>query len=306
VVNGELQQNDSRNSVRHLKKNGAVSVSEFFINKNQSLDNYLREIGNVDLLTPEQEIDFARKIKNNDQRSLERLVSANLRFVVSVAKSYQNYGLSLEDLINEGNLGLMKAAYRFDETRGFKFISYAVWWIKQSILQAIAEQSRLIRLPLNRVGTLTKIGKVYSMLEQELEREPTPDEIADVLDTDTSDISDTLKMATRAVSMDSPLQSNSESRLIDIIQNQDEPEPDSEVMDESLKDEVNYILETLNARESKILKLYFGLDGEKPHTLEEIGIKFKLTRERVRQIKEKALRRLRHSSRSKVLRYYLG
>jgi RNA polymerase primary sigma factor len=283
-----------------------MSVSEFFINKNQSLENYLREIGNVDLLTPDQEIDFARKIKNNDQRSLERLVSANLRFVVSVAKSYQNYGLSLEDLINEGNLGLMKAAYRFDETRGFKFISYAVWWIKQSILQAIAEQSRLVRLPLNRVGTLTKIGKVFSMLEQELEREPTPDEIAAVLDSDTSDISDTMKMATRAVSMDSPLQRNSESRLIDIIQNQDEPEPDSEVMDESLKDEVNYILETLTARESKILKLYFGLDGEKPHTLEEIGIKFKLTRERVRQIKEKALRRLRHSSRSKVLRYYLG
>jgi RNA polymerase primary sigma factor len=283
-----------------------VSVSEFFINKNQSLENYLREIGNVDLLTPEQEIDFARKIKNNDQRSLERLVSANLRFVVSVAKSYQNYGLSLEDLINEGNLGLMKAAYRFDETRGFKFISYAVWWIKQSILQAIAEQSRLVRLPLNRVGTLTKIGKVYSMLEQELEREPTPGEIADVLESDSSDISDTMKMATRAVSMDSPLQRNSESRLIDIIQNQDEPEPDSEVMDESLKDEVNYILETLTARESKILKLYFGLNGEKPHTLEEIGIKFKLTRERVRQIKEKALRRLRHSSRSKVLRYYLG
>ena len=281
-------------------------MSEFFINKNHSLENYLREIGNVDLLTPEQEIEFARKIKNNDQRALERLVSANLRFVVSVAKSYQNYGLSLEDLINEGNLGLMKAAYRFDETRGFKFISYAVWWIKQSILQAIAEQSRLVRLPLNRVGTLTKIGKVYSMLEQELEREPTPDEIADVLESDTSDISDTMKMATRAVSMDSPLQRNSESRLIDIIQNQDEPEPDSEVMDESLKDEVNYILETLTARESKILKLYFGLDGEKPHTLEEIGIKFKLTRERVRQIKEKALRRLRHSSRSKVLRYYLG
>jgi len=281
-------------------------VSEFFINKNQSLDNYLREIGNVDLLTSEQEIDFARKIKNNDQRSLERLVSANLRFVVSVAKSYQNYGLSLEDLINEGNLGLMKAAYRFDETRGFKFISYAVWWIKQSILQAIAEQSRLVRLPLNRVGTLTKIGKVYSMLEQELEREPTPDEIADVLDSEPSDISDTMKMATRAVSMDSPIQRNSESRLIDIIKNQDEPEPDSEVMDESLKDEVNYILETLTARESKILKLYFGLDGDKPHTLEEIGIKFKLTRERVRQIKEKALRRLRHSSRSKVLRYYLG
>ncbi len=281
-------------------------MSDFFLNKNQSLENYLREIGNVQLLTPDQEIDFARRIKNNDQRALQKLVNANLRFVVSVAKSYQNYGLSLEDLINEGNLGLMKAAYRFDETRGFKFISYAVWWIKQSILQAIAEQSRLVRLPLNRVGTLTKISKVYSILEQEFEREPTPQEIAEVLDTESEDVSDTLKMATRAVSMDSPLQRNSESRLIDVIQNQQEPEPDSEIMTESLKEEVNHILETLTGREAKILKLYFGLDGEKAHTLEEIGVKFKLTRERVRQIKEKALRRLRHSSRSKVLRYYLG
>ncbi len=281
-------------------------MSDFFISKNQSLENYLREIGEVRLLTPQEEIDLAQRIKQNDQRALKRLVSANLRFVVSVAKSYQNYGLSLEDLINEGNLGLMKAAYRFDETRGFKFISYAVWWIKQSILQAIAEQSRLVRLPLNRVGTLTKIGKVYSMLEQEYEREPTPDEIAKVLEVDSNDITDTIKMATRSVSMDSPLQKNSDSRLIDIIQNQQDPEPDSDVMSESLKEEVNYILSTLSAREARILKLYFGLDGEKSHTLEEIGVKFKLTRERVRQIKEKALRRLRHSSRSKVLRYYLG
>ena len=281
-------------------------MSDFFINKNKSLENYLHEIGDVQLLTPAEEVEFARKIKNNDQRALQKLVSANLRFVVSVAKSYQKYGLSLEDLINEGNLGLMKAAYRFDETRGFKFISYAVWWIKQSILQAIAEQSRLVRLPLNRIGTLTKIGKVYSKLEQEFEREPTTEEIATVLDAETGDISDTINMAPRTVSMDSPLQSNSESRLIDIIQNQQDPEPDSEVMSDSLKEEVNHILSTLTARESKILKLYFGLDGEKPHTLEEIGIQFKLTRERVRQIKEKALRRLRHSSRSKVLRYYLG
>ena len=281
-------------------------MSNFFISKNQSLENYLREIGEVKLLTPAEEIELAKKIKQNDQRALKRLVSANLRFVVSVAKSYQNYGLSLEDLINEGNLGLMKAAYRFDETRGFKFISYAVWWIKQSILQAIAEQSRLVRLPLNRVGTLTKIGKVYSMLEQEFEREPTPEEIASVLEVESGDISDTIKMATRSVSMDSPLQRNSDSRLIDIIQNQQDPEPDSEVMGESLKEELNHILNTLTGREARILKLYFGLDGEKSHTLEEIGEKFKLTRERVRQIKEKALRRLRHSSRSKVLRYYLG
>lgn len=281
-------------------------MSDFFISKNQSLENYLREIGKVQLLTPAEEIELAKQIKQNDQRALKRLVSANLRFVVSVAKSYQNYGLSLEDLINEGNLGLMKAAYRFDETRGFKFISYAVWWIKQSILQAIAEQSRLVRLPLNRVGTLTKIGKVYSMLEQEFEREPTPEEIASVLEVESGDISDTIKMATRSVSMDSPLQRNSDSRLIDIIQNQQDPEPDSEVMGESLKEELNHILNTLTGREERILKLYFGLDGEKSHTLEEIGEKFKLTRERVRQIKEKALRRLRHSSRSKVLRYYLG
>ncbi|MCK4559438.1 MAG: sigma-70 family RNA polymerase sigma factor [Calditrichia bacterium] len=281
-------------------------MSDFFISKNQSLENYLREIGEVKLLTPAEEIELAKRIKQNDQRALKRLVSANLRFVVSVAKSYQNYGLSLEDLINEGNLGLMKAAYRFDETRGFKFISYAVWWIKQSILQAIAEQSRLVRLPLNRVGTLTKIGKVYSMLEQEFEREPTPEEIASVLEVESGDISDTIKMATRSVSMDSPLQRNSDSRLIDIIQNQQDPEPDSEVMGESLKEELNHILNTLTGREARILKLYFGLDGEKSHTLEEIGEKFKLTRERVRQIKEKALRRLRHSSRSKVLRYYLG
>ncbi len=281
-------------------------MSDFFISKNQSLENYLREIGEVQLLTPAEEIDLAQRIKQNDQRALKRLVSANLRFVVSVAKSYQNYGLSLEDLINEGNLGLMKAAYRFDETRGFKFISYAVWWIKQSILQAIAEQSRLVRLPLNRVGTLTKIGKVYSMLEQEFEREPTPEEIANVLEVESGDVSDTIKMATRSISMDSPLQRNSDSRLIDIIQNQQDPEPDSEVMGDSLKEEVNHILNTLTGREAKILKMYFGLDGEKTHTLEEIGVKFKLTRERVRQIKEKALRRLRHSSRSKVLRYYLG
>ena len=281
-------------------------MSNFFISKNQSLENYLREIGEVKLLTPAEEIELAKQIKQNDQRALKRLVSANLRFVVSVSKSYQNYGLSLEDLINEGNLGLMKAAYRFDETRGFKFISYAVWWIKQSILQAIAEQSRLVRLPLNRVGTLTKIGKVYSMLEQEFEREPTSEEIASVLEVESGDISDTITMATRSISMDSPLQRNSDSRLIDIIQNQQDPEPDSEVMGESLKEEVNHILNTLTGREARILKLYFGLDGEKSHTLEEIGVKFKLTRERVRQIKEKALRRLRHSSRSKVLRYYLG
>ena len=281
-------------------------MSNLFINKHQSLENYLKEIGSVKLLSPDEEIELAIKIKDNDQKALKKLVSANLRFVVSVAKTYQNYGLSLEDLINEGNLGLMKAAFRFDETRGFKFISYAVWWVKQSILQAIAEQSRLIRLPLNRVGTLTKIGKVYSMLEQEFEREPTVEEIANVLELDLTDVSDTLSMAPRPVSMDSPLKKNSDNRLIDVIENQQDPEPDAEIMDESLKEEVVEILKTLNSREEKIVKLYYGLAGEKPHTLEEIGSKFKLTRERVRQIKEKALRRLRFSSRSKVLKYYLG
>jgi RNA polymerase primary sigma factor len=281
-------------------------VTDFFLNKNQSLENYLKEIGGVELLSPDEEIELSKKIRLNDQKSLKKLVGANLRFVVSVAKTYQNYGLSLEDLINEGNLGLMKAAFRFDETRGFKFISYAVWWIKQSILQAIAEQSRLIRLPLNRVGTLTKIGKVYSILEQEFEREPTAEELAKVLELDLVDVTDTLSMAPRSVSMDSPLNKHNENRLIDILENRQDPEPDAEIMDESLKEEVIEILKTLNAREEKIVKLYYGLAGEKPHTLEEIGVQFKLTRERVRQIKEKALRRLRSSSRSKILRYYLG
>jgi len=281
-------------------------LSSFFLNKHQSLETYLEEIGNVELLSPDEEIELSKKIKHNDQKALKKLVSANLRFVVSVAKKYQNFGLSLEDLINEGNLGLMKAAYRFDETRGFKFISYAVWWIKQSILQAIAEQSRLIRLPLNRVGTLTKISKVYNMLEQEYEREPTAEEIAKVLEIDFTDVSDTLNMSSRTVSMDSPLQKHSDNRLIDVIENQQDPEPDAELIDESLKEEIVEILKTLNSREAKIVKLYYGLDGEKPHTLEEIGVKFKLTRERVRQIKEKALRRLRFNTRSKLLKYYLG
>lgn len=281
-------------------------MSEFFINKKQSLENYLKEIGEYDLLTPDQEIDLAQRIKQGDQIALKKLVNANLRFVVSVAKSFQNHGLSLEDLINEGNLGLMKAAYRFDETRGFKFISYAVWWIRQSILQAIAEKTRLIRLPLNRVGTLTKIGKVYSQLEQEFERAPTNEEIADVLDVDAEEVAYTIKKATRSVSMDSPLHSDGKNRLIDILHNQQDSEPDAEVMDESLKEDVKHILDTLTEREARILKLYFGLDGEKPHTLEEVGMEFKLTRERVRQIKEKAIGKLRHSSRSKALLQYLG
>jgi RNA polymerase primary sigma factor len=276
------------------------------LNKKQPLDIYYKEIGEVKLLSPDEEIDLARRIKQNDQAALKKLVRSNLRFVVSVAKSYQNHGLSLEDLINEGNLGLVKAAHRFDETRGFKFISYAVWWIRQAILQAIAEKTRMIRLPLNRIGTLTKISKVYSKLEQEFERSPTNEEIASILDIDSDDISNTIKKASRVTSLDSPIISNSNSRLIDIIEDQDELKPDYELIDESLKNEVIHILKGLTSRESKILKLYFGLDGERARTLEEVGMEFRLTRERIRQIKEKALKKLRHSSRSKVLRQYLG
>ena len=276
------------------------------ISKNDKIQSYLKDIAEIPLLNPEEEVDLARRIKQNDQRALKKLVSANLRFVVSVSKTYQNNGLSLEDLINEGNLGLIKAAYRFDETRGFKFISYAVWWIRQSILQAIAEQSRLIRLPLNRVGILTKISKTQRMLEQEYEREPTHDEIAKSMEMYSEEITSSIINAKRPVSMDAPLNTSSKNRIIDILENQQLPETDSEVMENSLKQEVEEVLKKLTAREAKILKLYYGLDGEKPHTLEEVGYIFKLTRERVRQIKEKALQKLRNSSTSKALRIYLG
>lgn len=276
------------------------------ISKNDKIQSYLRDIAEIPLLNPEEEVDLARRIKQNDQRALKKLVSANLRFVVSVSKTYQNNGLSLEDLINEGNLGLIKAAYRFDETRGFKFISYAVWWIRQSILQAIAEQSRLIRLPLNRVGILTKISKTQRMLEQEYEREPTHEEIANSMEMYSEEITSSIINAKRPVSMDAPLNTSSKNRIIDILENQQLPETDSEVMENSLKQEVEEVLKKLTAREAKILKLYYGLDGEKPHTLEEVGYIFKLTRERVRQIKEKALQKLRNSSTSKALRIYLG
>jgi RNA polymerase primary sigma factor len=276
------------------------------VSDKQSLEKYFKEIGDAQLLTPEEEIELARRIKQGDEVALKKLVSANLRFVVSVAKSYQNHGLSLEDLINEGNLGLIKAAYRFDETRGFKFISYAVWWIRQAILQAIAEKTRMIRLPLNRVGTLTKISKVYSKLEQEFERAPTNDELADVLEIDSDDISNTIKKASRVVSIDSPVSANSDSRMIDLIQDNEGSKPDADLMDESLRDEVRHLLDGLTQRESQILILYFGLDGKKPRTLEEVGTEFRLTRERIRQIKENALKKLRHNSRSKVLLQYLG
>lgn len=272
----------------------------------QSLDKYLQEIGEVPLLTPEEEIELAMRIKQGDQEALERLTKANLRFVVSVAKQYQNQGLSLGDLINEGNLGLIKAAKRFDETRGFKFISYAVWWIRQSILQALAEQSRVVRLPLNRVGALNKIGKAYSALEQEFEREPSASEIAEQLDMTDFEVADTLKISGRHLSMDAPFSNSEDNRLLDVIQNDHQPPPDNELMGESLKVEIERALATLTKREAEVVRLYFGLGQEHPLTLEEIGERFNLTRERVRQIKEKAIRRLRHASRSRALRSFLG
>jgi len=284
-----------------------LKITKQYTNReSQSLDKYLQEIGKVDLLSPDEEIELAVRIKKNDQRALEKLVKANLRFVVSVAKQYQNQGLSLGDLINEGNLGLIKAAKRFDETRGFKFISYAVWWIRQSILQALAEQSRIVRLPLNRVGALNKIGRAYSNLEQEFEREPSAHELASELDMDISEISDTLRISGRHISMDAPFTQGEENRLLDILENADQPSPDYVLMSDSLRSEIERALSTLSEREAEVVKLYFGLNKEHSLTLEEIGEKFNLTRERVRQIKEKAIRRLRHASRSKNLRAYLG
>jgi len=279
---------------------------QFTYRESQSLDKYLQEIGKVDLLTAEEEIELAIKIKEGDKKALEKLTKANLRFVVSVAKQYQNQGLSLGDLINEGNLGLIKAGKRFDETRGFKFISYAVWWIRQSILQALAEQSRIVRLPLNRVGALNKIGKAYSNLEQEFEREPSADELADELDMDVKEVSDTLKISSKHVSVDAPFSQGEENRLLDVIKNDEQPSPDNMLLSESLKTEIARALSTLVEREAEVLRLYYGIETEHSMTLEEIGEKFNLTRERVRQIKEKAIRRLRHASKSKHLRTYLG
>lgn len=284
-----------------------LKISKQITNReSQSLDKYLQEIGKVDLLTPDEEVELAKRIKDGDQLALEKLTKANLRFVVSVAKQYQNQGLSLGDLINEGNLGLIKAAQRFDETRGFKFISYAVWWIRQSILQALAEQSRIVRLPLNRVGSLNKISKTFSELEQKFEREPSPDELAEVLDVTTSEVVDTMKISGRHVSMDAPFVQGEENSLLDVLENDSEEKPDYELMNDSLRREVQRALSTLTQREADVISLYFGLNGEHSMTLEEIGEKFNLTRERVRQIKEKAIRRLRHTSRSKALKPYLG
>lgn len=288
--------------MRQLKITKSITNRE-----SQSLEKYLQEIGKVDLLTPEEEVDLAKRIKQGDQRALEKLTKANLRFVVSVAKQYQNQGLSLSDLINEGNLGLIKAAQRFDETRGFKFISYAVWWIRQSILQALAEQSRIVRLPLNKVGSLNKINKAFSELEQEYEREPSPEELADNLEIPTEEVETTLGVAARHVSMDAPFIDGEDNSLLDVLENSSTPSTDSSLeYKESLRREIERSLATLTERQCDVIKLYFGIGVEHPMSLEDIGEKFGLTRERVRQIKDKAINKLRSQNRSKLLKHYLG
>lgn len=273
-----------------------------------SLDKYLREIGKVKLLTPDEEVVLVRKIRDGDRKALETLINSNLRFVVSVAKQYQNQGLTLPDLINEGNLGLIKAAERFDETRGFKFISYAVWWIRQSILQSLAEQSRIVRLPLNKIGSINKINKAFTQLEQEFQREPMPEEIAEVLNLHPSIIDESLNSSNFHVSMDAPLKDDekSENNLYDILITNETPTPDVMLLDNSLKVEIERTLSTLNEREAEILRFYYGLNGKKAHTLEEIGKELDLTRERVRQVKEKALKKLQNIHRNRLLKSYLA
>ena len=271
-----------------------------------SLDKYLQEIGKVDLITAEEEVELAQKIRAGDTNALDKLTKANLRFVVSVAKQYQNQGLTLPDLINEGNLGLIKAAKRFDETRGFKFISYAVWWIRQSILQALAEQSRIVRLPLNKIGSINKINKMYAFLEQANERVPSAEEIAKELDMTVSDVKESMKNSGRHVSMDAPLVEGEDSNLYDVLRSGESPNPDRNLLHESLRTEIERALETLTPREADVVRLYFGLGEKHAMTLEEIGETFDLTRERVRQIKEKAIGRLKHTSRSRILKTYLG
>lgn len=271
-----------------------------------SLDKYLHEIGKVELLPAEKEVELAKCIKKGDQKAFETLIKANLRFVVSVSKQYQNQGLSLPDLINEGNLGLIKAAERFDETRGFKFISYAVWWIRQSILQAIAEQARIVRLPLNKIGSINKINKAFNQLEQEFQREPTTDEIAELMEIKPELIEDSLNFAGNHVSMDAPLREEEANNLYDVMLNEDSINPEESLLDDSLRQEIERSLATLGDRESEILRFYFGLNSYQPHTLEEIGLEFGLTRERVRQIKEKAIKKLKNQYRNKLLKSYLG
>lgn len=286
--------------MRQLKITKSITNRE-----SASLDKYLQEIGKEELITVEEEVELAQRIKKGDRNALEKLTRANLRFVVSVAKQYQNQGLSLPDLINEGNLGLIKAAEKFDETRGFKFISYAVWWIRQSILQALAEQSRIVRLPLNQVGSLNKINKAFSKFEQKFERTPSPEELADALELPKEKVSDTLRVSGRHVSVDAPFVDGEDNSLLDVLPNNDSPNADRSLLNESLIREIERALATLTERERDIIKLFFGI-GIQEMTLEEIGEQFGLTRERVRQIKEKAIRRLRHTSRSRLLKSYLG
>jgi RNA polymerase primary sigma factor len=286
--------------MRQLKITKSITNRE-----SASLDKYLQEIGREDLITVEEEVELAQAIKKGDRQALEKLTRANLRFVVSVAKQYQNQGLSLPDLINEGNLGLIKAAEKFDETRGFKFISYAVWWIRQSILQALAEQSRIVRLPLNQVGSLNKINKAFQKFEQENERRPSAEELAKELDLSVEKVTDSLKVSGRHIYMDAPFVEGEDNSLLDVLVNDDAPIADRTLINESLQKEIDRALSTLTERESDIIKMFFGIGGQEM-TLEEIGDKFQLTRERVRQIKEKAIRRLRQDSRSKLLKSYLG
>jgi len=284
-----------------------LKISKQITNReSQSLEKYLQEIGRVDLISPDEEVELAKLIRQGDQKALERLATANLRFVVSVAKQYQNQGLTLGDLINEGNLGLIKAAQRFDETRGFKFISYAVWWIRQSILQALAEQSRIVRLPLNQVGTLNKIVKAFSKLEQEFEREPTAEELANILEMTVSEVENSLKVSGRHISVDAPLADGEDSSLLDVLRDDEAAKPDNALIDESLSKEVEYALMVLTTREADVLRYFFGLGGRQPLTLEEIGTNLGLTRERVRQINEKSIRRLRATTKSRILKAYLG
>ncbi len=287
--------------MRQLKINKQITNRE-----SQSLDKYLQEIGKVDLITSDMEVELARRIRQGDQVALEKLTKANLRFVVSVAKQYQHHGLTLGDMINEGNLGLIKAAMRFDETRGFKFISYAVWWIRQSILQALAEQARVVRLPLNRVSSLSRLTKAFSSLEQKFQREPSAEELAGELETTVEEVENTMRVSGRHVSVDAPFAHGEENSLLDVLESTSNETPDDELMRESLRNEIGRALSTLTSRESEVISFYFGLNGHASMTLEEIGEHFNLTRERVRQIKEKATRRLRHTSRSRSLQTYLG
>ena len=290
---------DVKEKAQKKKKKGEIRSKE-------SIEKYLEEIGNFSPLPPEREIELARRIRKGDEDALDTLVKSNLRFVISVAKEYQGQGLPLQDLISEGNLGLIKAAQRFDETRGFKFISYAVWWIRQSILQALAEQSRVVRLPLNRVGAINKVGRALEGLEKKYSREPSMDEIADRMEMTSFEVADVLKTSARHLSLDEPFKEDEGNSLLDVLESDRYSPPDGDLMRASLREEIDKVLGTLKDREAEIVKLYFGLLGDRPLTLEEIGEYFQLTRERVRQIKEKALRRLRHRSRLEPLRKYLG